>query len=210
MRRGKHHAHKLQKACAKYGFEKLQHTVLEVCNREVLKDLEQKYLDIYKPEYNTSRDARTPMRDSSVLAKRQTPEAREKARRQALDSGAVTNLQTPRAIARRAAAMATPEYILNASRNAKIRKAHENLHTPEARQKSLTASRSDDARALAFKRNEHLMRPVKCITTGILYTSGKNAGRTLGIHPSSISKAAVTGHKAGGHYWVFAEVDMVI
>jgi len=61
LKNNKHHSEILQRAYNKYGLESFVFNILEECTRENKQELEQLYLDIYKPEYNTSKSAKCPM-----------------------------------------------------------------------------------------------------------------------------------------------------
>lgn len=54
LRRGKHHSKHLQRSWNKYGEESFAFEIIEECDREVLKDREQHYIDTLIPEYNES------------------------------------------------------------------------------------------------------------------------------------------------------------
>lgn len=54
LQQGAHHAVPLQRAWLKYGAPAFMHSVLEICALEELRDVEQKYIDELKPDYNVS------------------------------------------------------------------------------------------------------------------------------------------------------------
>jgi hypothetical protein len=54
LNKGDHHSQHLQSAWNKYGRDNFDFIVLEKCNKEELLTIEQRYLDDYKPEYNTN------------------------------------------------------------------------------------------------------------------------------------------------------------
>lgn len=58
LRKGKHHAIKLQRFCNKYGYDTLTFEILNICpTRDAALELEQIYLDIRKPFFNSSKSA---------------------------------------------------------------------------------------------------------------------------------------------------------
>lgn len=52
LRKGIHHSVVLQRAYNKYGEDNLEYSILEYCAPDELIEIEQKYIDINKPEYN--------------------------------------------------------------------------------------------------------------------------------------------------------------
>lgn len=73
LRRGKHVNKRLQNSYNKHGEDAFVFEVLEECSVDVRFELEQLYLDIYKPEYNISSTAfgGTCDRDSRILSESQ-------------------------------------------------------------------------------------------------------------------------------------------
>lgn len=52
-------------------------------------------------------------------------------------------------------------------------------------------------------------KPVRCIETGIVYSSMRNAYKETGIHANSISRCCNGTHKtAGGYHWEYADDDL--
>lgn len=60
LRLNKHHSIKLQRATDKYGLENFVFVIIEICERNDLKMLEQKYID-NNPDYNISKSSHCPM-----------------------------------------------------------------------------------------------------------------------------------------------------
>lgn len=58
LRKGKHHTIKLQRFCNKYGYNTLIFEILNICpTRDAAIELEQIYLDVRKPFFNSSKSA---------------------------------------------------------------------------------------------------------------------------------------------------------
>lgn len=89
LRRGVHHAQPLQRAWKKYGAEAFRFEILESCEANGIYDIEQRWLDIHKPEYNVKPVAvpgwvgqkHTPETLERMCAAQRTPEARERQRK---------------------------------------------------------------------------------------------------------------------------------
>jgi group I intron endonuclease len=62
LRRNRHHSIHLQRSYNKYGRDNFKFEVIEYCEEVRLLDLENYYLKVLKPEYNMSKDARSPMK----------------------------------------------------------------------------------------------------------------------------------------------------
>ena len=60
-RRGKHHSIHFQSAWDKYGESAFEFIILIICDREFLSYFEQRFLDLCKHEYNTSKNVIAPM-----------------------------------------------------------------------------------------------------------------------------------------------------
>lgn len=51
-----------------------------------------------------------------------------------------------------------------------------------------------------------LSRPIRCVETGIIYNSGKEAAKSLGVSPGSIARARdVISHTCKGYHWQSVE-----
>jgi len=102
----KHHNKKLQHFVNKYGFENLNFSVIELCNKEDLISIEQKYLDTLKPKFNICKNAQnilgfkwtTKMKKhfseirkgkttTGMLGKKHLPQTIEKIRAKAIKRG---------------------------------------------------------------------------------------------------------------------------
>jgi group I intron endonuclease len=61
LNQGKHHNKRLQGAWSKYGPECFSYSVLEVCERDALRDREQYWIDTLRPWFNLTYSATAPM-----------------------------------------------------------------------------------------------------------------------------------------------------
>ena len=80
LRNGYHHSIVLQRAVDKYGIENFEFIIIEECDKTILIEREQFYLDSLKPKYNIARNA------GSCLGCIQSEEAKEKRRQYALEN----------------------------------------------------------------------------------------------------------------------------
>jgi group I intron endonuclease len=148
LRNNRHHGFKLQAAYLKY-FGALVYQIVEVCPEDILRHVEQEYLDAYKPEYNSTYDAYSPMRDPSIAAKMRTPEARERARQHSIILNRVANLNTPEVEHRRKITRESAQYRAESADRAIKRNAVSAMHTPEARAKMTASRRTPESRAIS-------------------------------------------------------------
>lgn len=72
LKRGKHHSLVLQRAYNKYGADAFTYLVLLYCSKSDLLFMEQRALDVYRPEYNVSKTA------GSLLGYRFSAESKER------------------------------------------------------------------------------------------------------------------------------------
>lgn len=63
LKKNKHHSLYLQNAYNKYGKEKFRFIIIEYVEEDNLTDVENFYLQLYKPEYNIAKDAKSPMKN---------------------------------------------------------------------------------------------------------------------------------------------------
>lgn len=61
----------------------------------------------------------------------------------------------------------------------------------------------DDFKPFLKKSNNYKTKPVKCVQTGIVYSSAPEAAKQTGLNKKSIHKAITTGNKCGGFNWIY-------
>ena len=65
-RKGRHYQYHLYRAIRKFGIENFEFRILELCNEDNRIELEQKYYDMFLPNYNEIEPAQNPMECESV------------------------------------------------------------------------------------------------------------------------------------------------
>jgi group I intron endonuclease len=203
-KRKAHRSEKLQRAYYKYEGN-LTLCVLQVCTKEELLQLEQKYLDIVQPEYNTVLSAENPMRDTSSAAKAlaaiRTPKERKARRDRAILNNQAATMHTEASFARSKAGNSTPEARAKSSRRSKDLNSARHMHTPEAKAKSTAYRKSKAGREALSKSHDTAKKAVQNINTGIIYDSLMATERATGINHSNLSKAIRNNGLCQGCEW---------
>lgn len=192
LRKGNHPTRKLQRAFDKYGEAAFVFEVLERCSDEVLREVEQRYLDTAKPEYNINHfaDQRSRLglkstdehrakmsaslkgRASPMKGKQWTPEQRAK----------ITTAR--RHQAKRVGWKHSPETRAAMSKKTKGRPFSPNAYSQEARAKKSHSARRWWANATSEQREKRLTRhrlPDKvaaCVICGAPITYRPNGKRS--------------------------------
>jgi group I intron endonuclease len=195
-KRGEHRSEKMQRAYGKYG-AKFKFTILEECASDKLIRVEQQYMDLYKPKYNTVLDAENPMRSEESKAKalasiRTTAQRAERSAR-ATKNNQAARMHTPEVKAKIKEALNTVESVKKRRAIAITNNSAAYMHTEEAKQKSREYRRSSEGRAALSKARDHIKKPLVDVVTGTIYESVMDAERKTGSHHSNIVKAIAMG-----------------
>jgi group I intron endonuclease len=209
-----HHAKNLQLAADKYGINAFKFTIHQTCEKSELLILEQQYLDLHKPKYNSSLNAYSPLKDSRIRQKHKaavnTPEYKQRMREIGLQSNSKTRIHTKEAKEKAKNTKQTAQYRKDASKKAIARNTYLQLKTAEAVAKHKKVMASSEYKKKRSEALTYLKKPVIDVASRVQYESTHAAAKATSAEHSNISRAARTGIKAAGRYWVFATVDIVI
>jgi group I intron endonuclease len=213
LKKGTHHALKLQRAYTKYECKEFKFLVLDECTEGSLLALEQMYLTRYEPKYNTTLAigiASCEQARKKMTTTIRTPEHRAKVRAIAIKLKTHTRLHTEVARATNNAWHRQSEVREMYRKNALTRDYGSRLIQTEVIAKSLSSRQTFEFRARATEQFRDAMLPVHCAGCMVKYESIAQAARSVGIPAGNIRRSALTGCKAGGYIWVFTKIDIVL
>lgn len=184
---------KISKAIAKYGIDNFKFDVLEECSLEELNTKERYYISELKPEYNVCAGGIGP--NGLHLTDEEKERSRQAAKKQWAD---ITEEQKRHVIEKQ---LIGPRkgHEVSAETREKLRKANlGKTMTESAKQKIRLKNR------LSMKGNKHGNKKVRCVETGEVFESVKQAAEYVGIDPSGIT-SVLKGRqrKAGGYKWLY-------
>lgn len=205
-KRKTHRSEKFQRAYYKY-IGNFTFMVLEICSPEDLTRREQKHMDVLKPKYNTSLDAKNPMRDAAAKAKAlagiRTPEERKARSERATARNQAMLMHTPESMAKSKAGNSTEEAKRRNSVRSKSSNAIAYAHTVEAKAKATAYRRSDAGRLALSAAHDNVKQAVLAVATGVVYDSLMDAERKTGAYHSNIAKSIRNDWVCKGTKWQY-------
>lgn len=226
--RGDHVNAKLRHAAKKYGAEKLEISVLVICERYILREFEQRFIDYLKPEYNIEQTVGKILHDfwtdpewRKKNAKRCSEQNKERWKDpeyRAAMAGSEKSMQTPEArkksvdSKRRAFAENSPaglklrnlssKRMSDLHRDPAFRKAHAERVSKKAKMRLSDQKEREKLFNAAAKANS---RPICCETTGECFQSLKLAAKSKGISISVIKKQMNGLSTKTGYVWRYLD-----
>ena len=184
---------KISKAIAKYGIEHFKFDVLEECSLEALNAKERYYISELKPEYNVCAGGTGP--NGLHL----TDEEKERSRQAAKKQWADLTEEQKRHVIEKQLTGPPKGHKVSAETREKLRKANIGKHLTESAKQKIAFQNS-----LSMKGNKNGNKKVRCVETGEIFESIKQAAEYVGITPGGIT-SVLKGRqrKAGGYKWVY-------
>ncbi len=186
LKKGKHPNQILQNACNKYGFNTLEFIIIATCPIDYLEKLEQYFIDNFKPKYNRSKSAVNPMFNENIRIKH-----RESVLEAVENRGDEWLANLRLAAKNRSKPTLTKSQRKERSRQVKERMTEEHKKYLSEKLTKLKTS-----------------KPVRCIETGMVFSSVKKAAKYLnkvGSH-SNIRNACVGKLKSAyGFTWEYVD-----
>lgn len=184
---------KISKAIAKYGIDNFKFDVLEECSLEELNDKERYYISELKPEYNVCAGGIGP--NGLHLTDEEKERSRQAAKKQWAN---MTEEQKQRVIEKQLTGPRKGHEVSTETRE-KLRKANLGKKQSEVTVRKRSLKNRD-----ALKGNKNGNKKIRCVETGEVFESVKQAAEHIGINPSGIT-SVLKGRqrKAGGYKWVY-------
>lgn len=186
----------ISRAIQKYGWKNFSKGILELCPVDKLDEREIYYIATLKPEYNVSKGGYNGMRGYNP-----SPEQREKSRQAAIKEWQDKTLEEKEFIIRHNLTGPAKGHIVSEETRKKLRQANlgkkQGAETVEKRAKKLKTS---------MLSNKNGNKTVRCVETGEVFVSIKEAALSIGICPHEIT-AVLRGYRnrktAGGYHWEY-------
>ena len=187
----------ISRAIKKYGWEDFKSEVLEYCPVEELPEKEIYYIALLKPEYNVSAGGESGMRGYH-----HTAETKETCRLAAIKEW---EDKSPEEKAHVVAYQLTNRYTKGHKTTESVREKLRQANLGK-KQTAETVAKKSAVMKTVMRGNQNGNKPVRCVETGEVFQSIKQAASNVGVNAHEIT-AVLKGYRnrktAGGYHWEY-------